>query len=98
MKCYIQDYPRPQFVRDNWVNLNGTWDFQFDDKNCGEKDQWFASFPEGVKIQVPFTYETVLSGIGDETVHNYVWYKRIVSADPEQLEGHKAVLNFEGSD
>lgn len=98
MKCYIQDYPRPQFVRDNWVNLNGAWDFQFDDKNCGEKDQWFASFPEGVKIQVPFTYETVLSGIGDETVHNYVWYKRIVSADPEQLEGHKAVLNFEGSD
>ena len=26
MKCYKKDYPRPQFVRDNWVNLNGTWD------------------------------------------------------------------------
>ena len=24
MKCYKKDYPRPQFVRDNWVNLNGT--------------------------------------------------------------------------
>ena len=34
MKCYVKDYPRPQFVRDNWENLNGTWDFGFDDSNC----------------------------------------------------------------
>ena len=30
-KCYKKDYPRPQFVRNNWMNLNGTWDFVFDD-------------------------------------------------------------------
>ena len=28
MKCYIKDYPRPQFVRADWENLNGTWDFE----------------------------------------------------------------------
>ena len=37
MKCYIKDYPRPQFVRTDWENLNGTWDFGFDDENAGEK-------------------------------------------------------------
>lgn len=37
MKCYIKDYPRPQFVRNDWENLNGTWDFGFDDENAGEK-------------------------------------------------------------
>ena len=36
VKCYVKDYPRTQFVRKNWENLNGTWDFAFDDKNCGE--------------------------------------------------------------
>lgn len=98
MKCYIKDYPRPQFVRDNWVNLNGTWDFQFDDGDCGEAGQWFSSFPEGKKITVPFTYETALSGIGDETVHNYVWYRRNVYVEAERLQNHKVILNFEGSD
>lgn len=37
MKCYIKDYPRPQFMRTDWENLNGTWDFGFDDENAGEK-------------------------------------------------------------
>ena len=31
MKYYEKDYPRPQFVRNNWENLNGLWDFAFDD-------------------------------------------------------------------
>ncbi len=25
------EYPRPQLVRDNWLNLNGKWRFRFDD-------------------------------------------------------------------
>ena len=39
VKCYKKDYPRPQFVRDNWENLNGSWDFCFDDANIGEKEE-----------------------------------------------------------
>ena len=70
MKCYVKDYPRPQFVRNNWENLNGTWDFAFDDKNCGEQEKWFENFESNLHIQVPFTYETELSGIQDESRHD----------------------------
>ena len=78
MKCYVKDYPRPQFVRDNWENLNGTWDFGFDDDNCGEREKWFENFKGDKKIQVPFTYETEMSGIQDESRHDNIWYRRTV--------------------
>lgn len=41
MKCYVKDYPRPQFVRDKWKNLNGKWNFLFDDKNEGEIKKFY---------------------------------------------------------
>ena len=31
VKCYIPNYPRPQFVRKSWVDLCGNWAFRFDD-------------------------------------------------------------------
>ena len=74
MKCYIKDYPRPQCVRTDWENLNGTWDFGFDDENAGEKEKWYQEFKGDKKINVPFTYETKLSGIQDETRHDLIWY------------------------
>lgn len=98
MKCYVKDYPRPQFVRDNWTNLNGTWDFAFDDENRGEKEKWFENFKRQQTIQVPFTYETKLSGIQDETRHDYIWYRREIEVDRENLQGNRYILHFEGSD
>lgn len=98
MKCYVKDYPRPQFVRDNWENLNGTWDFGFDDTNCGEKAQWYKNFPEALKIQVPFTYETKLSGIQDEKRHDFIWYHKSVNVDGSKLKNSRYILHFEGSD
>lgn len=98
MKCYIKDYPRPQHVRDNWENLNGAWDFGFDDKNCGEKEKWYQDFPGTLTIQVPFTYETKLSGIQDETRHDNVWYHRVITVDASKLEDNRYLLHFEGSD
>lgn len=62
MNCYIKDYPRPQFVRKEW-------NFIFDDNNEGEIKEYFKDFPINKKINVPFTYETKLSGIEDESVH-----------------------------
>ena len=50
MKCYIKDYPRPQFMRTDWENLNGTWDFGFDDENAGEKEKWYQG-----NSTVPYT-------------------------------------------
>ena len=48
-------YPRPRMRRDNWINLNGTWDFDIGD----------LRFPDAYtrKILVPFCPESLLSGI-----------------------------------
>ena len=98
MKCYKKDYPRPQFVRDNWVNLNGTWDFSFDDANQGEKEKWYEKFPGELKIQVPFTYETKLSGIQDEKRHDNIWYRKTITVDASKLTDNRLLIHFEGSD
>ena len=98
MKCYIKDYPRPQFVRRNWENLNGEWNFIFDDNDEGETKEYYKEFPMSTKIVVPFTYETELSGIKDESVHYIVWYNRKINIAREKLQNSKVILNFEGSD
>lgn len=98
MKCYIEDYPRPQFVRKEWQNLNGEWNFTFDDNDEGETKKYFLNFPKVNKINVPFTYETKLSGIQDESVHYIVWYNKEINIKKEQLKDSKIILNFEGSD
>ena len=101
MECYKKDYPRPQLVRDNWTSLNGTWDFCFDDEARGERGSWYQMWPgnQAQTIEVPFTYETKRSGIGDERAHRQVWYRRSIEADAAQLsEGKHLWLHFEGSD
>lgn len=98
MKCYIKDYPRPQFVRKEWQSLNGEWDFTFDDKDEGEIKEYFRQFPSDKRINVPFTYETKMSGIGSEEVHYIIWYHRTINLTKEQIEDNKLILNFEGSD
>lgn len=98
MVKYIENYPRPQFIRNEWENLNGEWNFAFDDKNIGEKDNYFTNFPIKNKINVPFTYETELSGINDQTIHNIVWYNRKISITDSQILDRKVILHFEGCD
>ena len=98
MNCYIKDYPRPQFVRKEWKSLNGEWNFIFDDNNEGEIKEYFKDFPINKKINVPFTYETKLSGIEDESVYYIVWYNRKINISKEQLQNNNVILNFEGSD
>ena len=69
-KCYIKDYPRPQFVRSSWVNLNGQWGFGFEDVDSKKALQ--GELP--LVINVPFSYETKLSGINRKEQHDTVWY------------------------
>lgn len=72
-----EKYPRPQFERDAWQNLNGEWKFAFDDQNEGIREHWFEKaevFKR--KIMVPFVYQSELSGIHDRTPHDIVWYYR----------------------
>ncbi|WP_123039588.1 glycoside hydrolase family 2 protein [Cohnella candidum] len=97
LSMYRKDYPRPQFVRQDWLNLNGQWDFRFDDANEGEALQWFSNFQGDRKIEVPFVYETKASGIGEETFHPYVWYHRTFEIPAEQ-QGKRIVLHFQAVD
>lgn len=88
------EYPRPQLVRKDWLNLNGEWDFAFDDKNIGVKEKWFQheqSFNQ--KITVPFAYQTKLSGINDPTFHDHVWYRRDFTVS-ENWKNKRVILHF----
>ncbi len=91
------EYPRPQFQRQSWKNLNGTWKFEFDDQNIGEKNLWYQQPSFSTNIQVPFTYETKASGIGDETFHPNVWYQRTFDI-PKEEAGKRTILRFQASD
>ena len=97
-KSWQKDYPRPQLVRTQWENLNGTWDFLFDDDAAGESLKWYSEFPSAcTQIRVPFTYETPASGIGDETHHETVWYHRTFIRDSSR-SGRHLLLHLEGCD
>ena len=98
MKFQRNEYPRPHFRRDNWLQLNGEWEFAFDDACDGIKRN-LASGKVALdrKINVPFTYEYEASGIGDKAVHPVVWYRRSFSL-PDDCKGKRALLCFNGSD
>lgn len=93
----IKEYPRPQFARDDWMNLNGIWNFEFDDANVGEKEKWYQNGKFSRKINVPFVYESTASLIGDTGMHPNVWYQRYVEI-PEKYAGKHIVMNFQGVD
>lgn len=82
-KCYIPEYPRPQFVRADWVNLNGEWGFGFGDEVTPDAAM-SGKLPR--KINVPFTYETKLSGIEDHSQHPVVWYSRKIQESRESVQ------------
>ena len=87
------EYPRPQFVRKEWKNLNGTWEFAFDDNDRGIREKWYGKGKSlEKKINVPFVYQSELSGIGDRTPHDIVWYKK--SLELEQRKGYRTILRF----
>ncbi|MCA1595678.1 MAG: glycoside hydrolase family 2, partial [Chloroflexi bacterium] len=70
------EYPRPQFVRPDWLSLNGEWEFAFDDADEGKTEGWSDGRTLPQAIQVPFAYQASLSGIGDKAIHERVWYAR----------------------
>lgn len=70
-------YPRPQLVRSQWENLNGSWQFAFDDENIGQKERWYQDNQAfDLTIEVPFVYQAALSGIHQRKSHPVVWYQR----------------------
>ncbi|PMC35633.1 glycoside hydrolase family 2 [Bacillus sp. UMB0899] len=93
-----KEYPRPQFERAEWKNLNGEWNFKFDKENKGEREKWYKDANHfDKKINVPFTYETKASGIGEEGFCPNVWYQKSVTI-PSKYENKEIVLHFQAAD
>lgn len=91
------NHPRPQLRRENWRSLEGKWNFIFDNEDVGRKQNWEQNAPWKQTIKVPFTYETVLSGIGDSSEHKVVWYEKQIGFEPMK-ERERKILHFEGVD
>jgi beta-galactosidase/beta-glucuronidase len=87
------EYPRPDFERSEWLNLNGEWEFEFDDNNVGEIENWQSGKSFSRKINVPFCFQSELSGINEKGLNEVMWYKREVNL-PENFIGKRVILNF----
>ncbi len=90
------EYPRPHFRRDNWLSLNGIWEFEFDDNKDGElRGLHYGKTKLAKEINVPFTYQYPESGIGDRTFHDALWYKKSFIYDKAEKD---VILGFNASD
>ncbi len=90
------EYPRPQFVRKEWLCLNGEWQFEIDYDDYGlERGLLDRELKD--TIVVPFCPESPLSGVNNKDFMNAVWYRRTVKI-PEEWKGKRVFLNFQAVD
>lgn len=79
--CPLSEYPRPQFVRNSYINLNGKWACEF--TRSDEIPQNFSG-----EIIVPFSPETPLSGVGRMLMPDeYLHYKKEFDIAPDFNKG-----------
>ncbi len=86
------EYPRPQLVRDRWLNLNGAWEFELDRGDSG-LERGLAQRPLTDTIVVPFAPESTASGIGEVDYLTAVWYAKTVQIPPDWA-GSDVLLHF----
>lgn len=90
------EYPRPQFRRDDWLCLNGEWEFAIDQGDSG-LERGLAGSPLPERILVPFCPESELSGVGHVDFLAAVWYRRVVEI-PAAWAGRQVLLHFQAVD
>ena len=87
-----QEYPRPQFERSEWMNLNGLWDYALLPKTTPMPKKFQG------EILVPFCVESSLSGVQKDVMpDDKIWYKRTFNV-PSEWQGKKVILNFDAVD
>jgi hypothetical protein len=87
----LPEYPRPQMVRSNWLNLNGIWQFQAGATN----DPVPINQTLAQEILVPFPMESALSGHMQH--HDFSWYRRIFTV-PAAWSGQRILLHLDAVD
>lgn len=90
-------HPRPDRVRQHWQTLNGPWQFRFDPKNEGRKQRWYDHPAFDQTIEVPFAYQSELSGIAEKGNCGVLWYARQITI-PREMEGQRVLLHFGAAD
>lgn len=87
------EYPRPQMVRGDWINLNGLWEFEIDYGKSGKARNLHKADRLREKIMVPFCPESKLSGIEHKDFMEAVWYKREFIL-PDEWYSKRILLHF----
>ncbi len=87
------EYPRPQFERGDWQNLNGEWTYELDLVQTGHERGLMNTDGFDGKIIVPFAPESELSGVGHKDFIPSIWYQREITV-PQSWEGKDILLNF----
>ncbi len=84
----LPEYPRPIMERQEWMNLNGLWNYAIRARGEAEPDEWQG------EILVPFAVESALSGVG-RTVgdRQELWYNRTFDI-PSSWKGKHVLLHF----
>ena len=86
----LVEYPRPLLKRGSYINLNGYWDYAFT-KEFNKPEQYDG------QILVPFSPETVLSGVSRQLQPDeYLWYRRTFTLEKwdERKDDRRLILHF----
>jgi hypothetical protein len=85
----LQEHPRPQLVRDSYLNLNGWWEHAFTGLEAAEPASYDGP------ILVPFSPEAPLSGVRRQLQPDeLLWYRRTFERPEESVPGTRTLLHF----
>lgn len=87
----LKEYPRPQFQRNSYYNLNGEWEYAIVPQESGE------SMPAQMdgNILVPFSPEAILSGVERRLEpYQYLWYKKSLPSLTRKKADSRFLLHF----